>query len=345
MSHDTKIHLLDGGLGTLLADRYDCAFNESHPLWSSHLLIDEAGRKTLLDAQKSFATAGADVILTATYQASFEGFAATKIHGKNGFGEVEARMCMQEAVRIARYAGKEGKVALSLGAYGACMVPGTEYSGKYDAEHQSIDQLKAWHATRLSVFSPASGLKDCWNNIDFVAFETLPVRNEILAARQVMSLMPDGEEKPFWISCVFPGEANTLPDGTSVEAVVDAMLGKDKGAAPMAIGINCTRVGKVEGLIIEMEDAIKKMIGKGEVAVWPSLVVYPDGTRGEVYNTATKQWEKKETVEISSPWDEMMFDIILKAKERGSWKEVFVGGCCKTTPEDISKLRLRIDKA
>ncbi|KAH6671093.1 Homocysteine S-methyltransferase [Halenospora varia] len=345
MSHDTKIHLLDGGLGTLLADRYECAFNESHPLWSSHLLVDEAGRETLLAAQRSFANAGADVILTATYQASFEGFATTKIDGKNGFGETEARRCMQEAVRIARNAGKEGNVALSLGAYGACMVPGAEYSGKYDAEHRSIDQLKAWHATRLSVFSSASGSKDCWDNVDLVAFETLPVRNEILAARQVMSIIPDGEEKPFWISCVFPGEPNTLPDGTTVKDAVDAMLGKDKGATPMAIGINCTKVGKVEGLVIEMEDAINGMIGKGEVAMWPSLVIYPDGTRGEVYNTTTKQWEKKETIEISGSWDETMFNIVQNAKTRGSWKEVFVGGCCKTTPEDISKLRRRIDEA
>jgi homocysteine S-methyltransferase len=61
------------------------------------------------------------------------------------------------------------------------------------------------------------------------------------------------------------------------------MLGKREGARrPMGVGINCTRVGKVEGLIEEFGSAIRELDGIGEVTEWPSLVVYPDGTMGEV---------------------------------------------------------------
>ena len=70
------ILLLDGGLGTCLESApYDVHFSSDTPLWSSHLLASSP--KTLLEVHKAYAAAGADVLLTATYQASYEGFAAT----------------------------------------------------------------------------------------------------------------------------------------------------------------------------------------------------------------------------------------------------------------------------
>src|ERR1700760_2588442 len=71
------IHLLDGGLGTTLADKHGCIFNETTPLWSSQLLLTSPA--TLLSAQTDFADAGADIILSATYQASFAGFAKSGV--------------------------------------------------------------------------------------------------------------------------------------------------------------------------------------------------------------------------------------------------------------------------
>jgi homocysteine S-methyltransferase len=38
-----------------------------------------------------------------------------------------------------------------------------------------------------------------------------------------------------------------------------------------------------------------------------------------------------------------MFDIIQAASTRGLWPAILVGGCCKTTPDDIKKLKRRID--
>jgi homocysteine S-methyltransferase len=168
--------------------------------------------------------------------------------------------------------------------------------------------LREWHFRRIGAFLPGAGeaergmseqekkeKEECWKSVDFVAFETLPRLDEVLAVRQVMErvneVVGEGKEKEFWISCVFPGEGNVLPDGSSVKEVVEAMLGKGKGARPMGVGINCTRVGKVEGLVKEFEREIQGMMERGEVVgEWPSLVIYPDGTRGEVYDTVTKEW-------------------------------------------------------
>jgi homocysteine S-methyltransferase len=292
--------LLDGGLGTTLADRYNCVFDESTPLWSSHLLLSSTGRATLSAVQRSFARCGADVILSATYQASYEGFARSGVRD-----EKEGARLMRGAVAIARksFEGrKSGKVALGLGAYGATMSPGQEYSGRYDEAHDGVEGLREWHLRRMGAFMPGFGDEEekereiCWQSVDFVAFETLPRVDEVVAVREVMENvngLVGGREKGFWISCVFPGKGNLLPDGISVGRVVHAMLGKGKGARPMGVGINCTRVGKVEGLVVEFEREIGEMIDRGEMeGEWPSLVLYPDGTRGEIYNTTTKEWVK-----------------------------------------------------
>jgi homocysteine S-methyltransferase len=318
-----EIRLMDGGLGTLLTSSpHNITFDHSHPLWSSHLLTSEEGEKELAKAQESFVKAGADILLSATYQASFEGFAATKLpdgkHGR-GFGAEEAEKCMRRAVRIARECldqtaddgdhGSKRMVALGLGAYGATMVPGAEYSGLYDEAHKTIDQLRDWHLRRLEAFFPFPSKNNaardekrvCWKDVNIVAFETLPVKNEIEAVRQVMGSLEKADTKPFWISCVFPGEKNVLPDGSSVKDVVEAMLGarehtSQRPAIPYAIGLNCTKVGKVESLILEFEAAVKQVLKsnlKSSLEL-PALVLYPDGTMGEVYNTTTKEWEKKE---------------------------------------------------
>lgn len=348
-----SIHLLDGGLGTTLADHFSISFDDTTPLWSSQLLLTSPS--TLLSAQTAFANAGADVILTATYQASFEGFAASGVHDED-----EAGKAMRSAVSLARQAfqsadkggnrdGKKAKVALSLGAYGATMVPSQEYSGKYDAEHVTVQQLAAWHRKRIGVFFEGEEGGNCWGEVDFVAFETVPRIEEVWAVREVMSdvnLVVGREGKRgFWISCVFPRQGNLLPDGSSVQDVVKAMLGREGGAVPMGIGINCTKIGKVEGLVLDFEGAIEEIVGSGEVAEWPSLAIYPDGTNGEVYNTVTKEWEKKDGVEQVGSWDESLFEIVRRAQERACWKSIFVGGCCKSAPDDIAKLRRRIDTA
>ncbi len=309
--------LLDGGLGTTLADRYKIKFDEKTPLWSSQLLIDD--EFTLLYTQTDFAKAGADVIITATYQASYEGFAAS------GVQEKEAEKYMRNAVRMARTAlddgrgeGK-GKVALSLGAYGATMIPSQEYSGNYDEQRMSVEGLRAWHTKRLGAFVPGHGVgqeleerMECWENVNMIAFETLPRLEEVLAAREVMGSLE--AKKDFWISCVFPGEGERLPDGSEVGELVEAMLAEKSGRAqPMAIGMNCTGLGKIEGLIKSFETQVGRLIGSGKVHEWPALVVYPDGTRGEVYNTTTKQWEKVEEetkISVRSPRTALVTQLI-----------------------------------
>jgi homocysteine S-methyltransferase len=303
--YPVPILVLDGGLGTTLKDQYHAEVDgESRPLWSSHLLISDPAK--LLEVQTAFADAGADIILTATYQASLEGFDHTvnPRDGTLGISRAEAETYMRSAVGISRSSFRNiqatrggGSVALSLGAYGAVMVPSQEYTANYDGDHKSMEQLREWHKKRLDIFTER---EDVWYDVDMLAFETVPLLAEIEAVRQTISMAQQNsanckQEKPFWISCVFPGTDLCLPDGSSINAVVKAMLSKHENAAmPFAVGINCTKIGKLPELLKEFEAAIKQMTEAGELNHSPALVLYPDGTKGEVYNTTTREWEMPE---------------------------------------------------
>lgn len=308
----TKI--LDGGLGTSLEDKYGVRFDHSRPLWSSDLLVSDPS--TLLSCQRDFAAAGADVVLTATYQVSLQGFAGTRTPGfPTGIPASAVPPFLKTAVDVAEQAaaGTGAALALSCGPYGACMVPGQEYSGRYDDAHDGEAALAAWHLERLRLYvydescllspSPAGPRR----RLQYVAFETLPrldeikaVRRAFAAAAQPGTALPGGAfPDRFWIACVFPGDDEKLPDGGTVEQAVEAMLGSlgedvaasDERSRPWGVGINCTKLHKLEGLIRRFEDAVAGLVRRGVVPEAPALVLYPDGTDGEVYNTTAMTWE------------------------------------------------------
>ncbi|KAI6246173.1 hypothetical protein HI914_05830 [Erysiphe necator] len=444
------IYFLDGGLGTTLVDKFGCKFDDSTPLWSSQLLLSPSGNRVLQKCHIAFVEAGADLITSATYQASTREFINFLNKGeeskcnrnsshvdkdyadterskegkepneilqlapdalennrkveleeqdhkfrKNSMATVQAHRKMRNAIKLARssFGGKQGKVVLGLGAAGACLKPSQEYTGNYAGSEfgTSISSIRKWHFERLSVFIydkeedffdklvtadnnlgnfKKSSYYNCWNDIDLVGFETLPLLQEIIAVREAMAEVHEYStrnylsnilatpasdtstarvsskevaRKDFWISCVFPNEEYHLPDGSSITEVLRSMLCvREKAETPMGVGINCTSVRKLEGLIQNYENAITEMISKGEIKNWPSLFVYPDGTNGEIYNTETHNWETKKVSNFnSSSWDEMMYDIVKRAQHRAAWKSIYAGGCCKTTPDDIKKLRSR----
>ncbi|KAI4140672.1 MAG: hypothetical protein L6R39_005691 [Caloplaca ligustica] len=354
----TPIRFLDGGLGTTLeSPPYNVNFPKDTCLWSSHFLITSP--ETLSRVHRAFVGAGADVLLTATYQASLQGFTATERPEEQGYGTYSrqaAAALMRSAVPLAKQAfsteeamktNTSGKVALSLGAYGATMQPSTEYSGDYQPESMQLAEgLRGWHEERLRVFKDDD---TTWNAVDYISFETLPVLQEIHAVKQVMAKHNRGEHsKDWWISCVFPNDDLTLPDGRTAGAAVDAMLklSDSEDQRPWAIGINCTDIKKLEKLILQYEAAVENVLGRNSPAeAWPWLVTYPDGAQGSVYNTETGEWEldpewKAQGPQI--PWHEELAEITTAVAERGRWKGILVGGCCKTTPDSIKQLRSQL---
>ncbi|KAJ4418883.1 AdoMet-homocysteine methyltransferase [Neurospora sp. IMI 360204] len=343
MATPIPVQILDGGLGTTLEDLHDITFSFETPLWSSHLLVSGEEDK-LLDCHEAFKKAGANIISTATYQTSIHGFAATKVEcSSNQVDGIDKegipRFLNRAVVLAANAAGREGHVALSLGPYGATMIPSTEYSAKYDPEHQDVQSLEKWHKERLHLFKDVDT-----KQVNYIAFETVPRLDEIVAIRNLLSAdkIPTSlRERPVWISSLYPNDDEKLPDGSTVEEVVKAVLTHKEGLeTPWGIGINCTKVEKLDSLVKRYEDAIQTCIDNREPMDWPSLVLYPDGANGEVYNTATKTWELPPgQKQPEAPWEATLANVVGAARQRGKWKSIIVGGCCKASPEHIRKLR------
>ncbi|KAJ6779453.1 hypothetical protein PWT90_00758 [Aphanocladium album] len=355
----SPILILDGGLGTSLEQKYGCRFDHSTPLWSSDLLVSDPAR--LRRCQADFGQGvPVDVLLTATYQVSEQGFAGTRnlddttttTTSSEGIPRERIPHYIERAIAIGAEAKtQDAKLALSVGPYGACMVPSQEYSGAYDEAHGSEEALRAWHADRLALFA---AVDDVRARVAYVALETVPRVDEIRAMRRALSACPALSSLPCWISCLFPGDEDLplLPDGSSVETAVRAML--DPAVAPSSpwgVGINCTKVHKVDGLVRRYEAAVEAVLREGTTAAaaaaaWPALVLYPDGTNGEVYNTATQTWEVPEggrQLQERVSWAKQLAEVVRETRSRGAgWKQILVGGCCMAGAEDIAALRAEL---
>ena len=97
--------VLDGGLATRLEAR---GHDLSDDLWSARLLVDQPGE--VVAAHADFFAAGAQVATTASYQVSFDGFAA---HGVDAAEHAAAaapqRRAGAEAARGRRRTGPLGR--------------------------------------------------------------------------------------------------------------------------------------------------------------------------------------------------------------------------------------------
>ncbi|MEO6792780.1 MAG: homocysteine S-methyltransferase [Mycobacterium sp.] len=209
---DDTVLVSDGGLATELEVR---GADLADPLWSARLLVDAPGDITAV--HDAFFAAGAMIATTASYQASFDGFAARGIdHGA-------ASALLRRSVELARLAadrdGAARWVAASIGPYGAARADGSEYRGRYGL---SVAELTAWHRPRLEVLADAGA--------DVLALETVPDVDE---AEALVSLVREAGV-PAWLSYTIEGTrtraGQPLTEAFALTAGVPQIV---------ALGVNC----------------------------------------------------------------------------------------------------------
>ncbi|KAI1794227.1 Homocysteine S-methyltransferase [Ganoderma leucocontextum] len=370
--------------GTTLEDVFHQQLG--YPLWSATPVDKDP--EAIISAHLAFLRAGADVIITSTYQAAFYTYEIA------GYSREDAKRLMLEAVKLAieakrRYiqetaqcdrndagSSRSVKIALSLGPYGSMLSPAQEFHGFYpppfgptlpsetaktnifddteDGQHleaAAVEALEDFHYERLEVFAEN---REVWDEIDLVAFETVPLRREIAGVRRAVArlqrikeLKPAGQPgehsaktmKPWWISTVHPdGHYPEMKPGggwvTMVEVAEAALLGEDERTSiPWGLGINCTGLEFLPKLVGEARDVARQALEVHGVGPW--LVLYPNG--GDVFNPETHSWEAKGRGETR--WGKEMCTVVAESRGDEVWGGVVVGGCCKTGPDDISELR------
>ncbi|WP_349268393.1 homocysteine S-methyltransferase [Mycolicibacterium parafortuitum] len=239
----------DGGLATELEAR---GHDLSDDLWSARLLVDAP--QQIAAVHTAYFDAGAEVATTATYQASFDGFA------QRGIDRARAAALMRLGVTLARDARDahgSGWVAASIGPYGAALADGEEYRGRYGL---TVAELTAWHRPRMEVIADAGP--------DLLAIETVPDLDEAEAIAAIVADLG----VPAWLSFTVDGTVTRagqpLSEAFAVAAGVDEIV---------AVGVNCCAP----------DDVLPAITIAREVTGKP-VVVYPNS--GEVWDGPRRVW-------------------------------------------------------
>jgi len=293
--------MLDGALATELERRGADLDND---LWSASILIDAP--EMICDVSYSYLLAGADIIATATYQASFYGFE------KVGIGHDQASNLMQLSVDLAvlarenfwsvtenRHARLRPLVAASIGPYGACLADGSEYHGNYGLGKQ---ELMNFHRPRMTELANSDA--------DLLAIETIP---SMLEAEALIELLAEFPASQAWLSFSCKDEAHVCHG----ELFADCAALADQADQLIAVGINCTAPEYVTELLGSVR-AIEK-----------PLMAYPNS--GESWIAGEHKWTGKARG-------------ALKATEWYDAGARMIGGCCRTGPADIERMRAELRK-
>ena len=291
--------VLDGGLSNQL-EAQGADLRDS--LWSARLLADDPAEITR--AHAAYYAAGAQVVISSSYQASFQGFAT------RGIDQARAAQLLRRSVELAREAelsaaaddrttsGEAAEpgprwVAASIGPYGAVLADGSEYRGRYGL---SVADLEAFHAPRLETLIGARP--------DVLAMETIPDTDE---ARALLNLVR-GTGAACWLSFSTVGRktraGQPLAEAFALAADVDEVI---------AVGVNCCAP----------QDVLAAVEIAGSASGKP-VVVYPNS--GESWDAGARAWREEST-----------FDAALVR----SWIDAgarLIGGCCRVGPDAIRQV-------
>ncbi|XP_051753920.1 homocysteine S-methyltransferase YbgG isoform X1 [Ctenopharyngodon idella] len=299
--------ILDGGLATELeASGFQL---QGDPLWSARLL--HTNPQAIKDVHYRFLQSGSDVITTATYQASIEGFVKYL-----GLRPEEAQQMMMSGVQLAKETvqefmshspesedRREPLVAGSVGPYGAFLHDGSEYTGAYE-DKMTLEELKDWHRPQIQCLVKAGA--------DLVAMETIPGLKEAEALVEVLKEFP---ETKAWLSFSCKDIQNISSGRRFSEAVQVAC----RSTQLVAVGVNCCPAPLVKPLLESAKSHKKADL---------SWVVYPNS--GERWDPKTGWITEKQT---------SFANLSLSWKEQGA---LWIGGCCRVGPADITALKQQL---
>jgi homocysteine S-methyltransferase len=252
----------------------------------------------------AYLEAGADIVTTASYQVSPDGFARAGLSREQALEAVrrsvrladEARTAFQESV-----VPGEGRlrplVAGSVGPFGASLADGSEYRGRYGVGR---DRLREFHLPRLEALIAAG--------VDLLAIETMPSLYEVELLLRLLEAWPGTTA---WVSFTCR-DAGHLSEGQPVEAVA----GVASHPQVAAVGVNCVFPALVEELLARM----------AAVTATP-MVAYPN--LGDSWLAAERRW-----VPSAAP-----FDFAAAAPRWHRLGARLIGGCCGTGPGTIRAMR------
>jgi len=170
--------------------------------------------------------------------------------------------------------------------------------------------LTEFHLNRLRVFTSD---QKSWNQIDLIAFETIPRLDEALAIKQALKILSfelqNGlEMKPCYLSFVFPDgkglpwkESEDQDQESEILEILQTILNKcqsqddesSKEWPVLGLGINCTKPYFISSLSKLFKKALISLQASSSFSNrQPYLFLYPDG--GLVWDGIQRVWKTVE---------------------------------------------------
>jgi len=292
--------IIDGALATELENR---GYDLNDALWSAKILGEDPN--AIKQVHLDYFLAGADVAITASYQASVQGLTEhCEINAAEAIDLIKLGVQLAQQAREEAYArgvprSRRLLVTGSVGPYGAYLADGSEYRGDYQ---RTLEEFQAFHRPRIAALIDAGA--------DLLALETMPSLGEIQA---ILSLLAEEFPKATaWLSCTVR-DAEHLSDGSSLSEV--AKVAAKHSQQVVALGVNCVPIDVVSGALSSLDVEWRR-----------PLLCYPNS--GEVYDGISKTWSG------NSSHRGLVRHVI-------EWKAIgarLIGGCCRTNPEDIRNI-------
>jgi homocysteine S-methyltransferase len=289
--------VIDGALATEL-ERRGCDLKDS--LWSAKILLEQPEK--IKQVHYDYFKAGADCAITASYQATIAGFA------KRGLSEAEAIALMQKSVALAKEARDEfwAEEANHAGRDRPFVAASVGPYGAFLADGSEYrgnyglteQELMDFHRPRMQALVEAGA--------DVLACETIPCLMEAQAIAKLLKEFPTANA---WLSFSARDETH-ISEG---QVFADCVRALEEYPQIVAIGINCTSPRYIPSLIREAKKVTNKPV-----------LVYPNS--GEKYDATKHDWDGQRIYESFGE----------EAKEWYDAGARLIGGCCRTTPKDIS---------
>ena len=258
----SKINKLDGGLSTAL----ELNGNKlSTSLWTGELI--RTAPNEIIKAHLDFINAGAQIIITSSYQLSYIGCE------NRGWSSAQTDEALYKSTQLAidavSQSGQAVKVAASVGPYGAALADGSEYRGNYGVGKSA---LRDFHARRIEVLISS--------NPDYLALETMPDTQEVEVLLDLLSDCPI----PYWISYSCK-EGNQTNAGQSFASAVDL------AQSAMAVGVNCTAPELITGLLSSASSSVPYVVYPNSGRSWDAIgKVWIGSTEVGFADSLVKEW-------------------------------------------------------
>lgn len=300
--------ILDGGSATELVRQGHKSIDDD-PLWSARLL--RTNPEAIIQMHKNFLESGSDIIETVSYQASISGFVEYL-----GVTESEAIQLIKNSVELAKHACYEvakannsplGKVAGSVGPFGACLCDGSEYTGTY-MDNLTEKDLTNWHRPRIKALVEAGA--------DYVAIETMPAQREAeCIAKLIRDEFPNVKT---WVSFSCKNGEDTC-HGEKFREAIQSVSRYDHVTA---LGVNCTDPQYITSLLRCIQ----------ALGLQKPVIVKPNS--GEQWQRGPGWYGKEDCKPLCAYAEEWV-------RCGARW----LGGCCRIYPQDIKDLKDAVKSA